>query len=329
MKAAILTKNGDPCQPEILSVVEDVPKPTLNDGEILVEVKAAAINPVDWKLMQGAFPGLKEGLVGCDVAGVVQSIGPNCKTSLKVGDEVYADAIKTRGAFAEYCKIEAIAAHKKPTNCTFAEAASLPLVGLTALQGLIKHGGFKAGMSVCILGGSGGVGSLAIQIAKAMAASHVYATGSSVDLLKRLGADTVINYKEQKPDEELAGKDIDILFDTVGGFESWTVAQRCLKKGGVFVTIVGDGGSLIQMVPGILWRMTKSLVGGPKYSLFLTDTSAPAVQEDMKKLTELVESGIVKPLLDDQKFTLTTESLHAMIKASMSHKAKGKLVMTL
>jgi NADPH:quinone reductase-like Zn-dependent oxidoreductase len=312
--------------------VDDVPKPAIKVGEILVQVKAAAINPVDWKLVRGDIPGvtLPPGSpLGCDVAGVVEAIGPECETSLSVGDEIYANVFATKGAFAEYCTVKAAAAYAKPKNCTFQEAASLPLAGLTALQGLVTHGGFKSGMSVCVLGGSGGVGSLVIQMAKALGASHVYATGSSVDLLQRLGADTIINYKEQKVVDVLAGKDIDIVYDTVGGIEGWTAAQGCLKKGGVFVTLVGDGGSLVPMLSGIVWRVAKSLIGSPKYRIFMTNVSPPRVHLDMKTLTDLVESGKVKPLLDDsQQFELTTESLHAMIKASMSHHAKGKLVLT-
>jgi NADPH:quinone reductase-like Zn-dependent oxidoreductase len=127
--------------------------------------------------------------------------------------------------------------------------------------------------------------------------------------------------------DALAGKDIDIVYDTVGGIEGWTAAQGCLKKGGTFVTLVGDGGNLVPMLSGIVWRMAKSLIGSPKYRFVVTETSR--VQDDMKKLTDLVESGEVKPLLDDsQQFELTTESLQAMIKASMSHRAKGKLVLT-
>jgi NADPH:quinone reductase-like Zn-dependent oxidoreductase len=322
MKAAVFKKIGDPCQDDVFAVVDDVAKPTLEAGEILIRVKAASMNPVDWKLIREKIPGLvmKPGsVVGCDVAGVVEAIGPDCgeTSSLRVGDEIYADTIFNHGAFAEYCKVLAVTAHKKPKNCSFQEAASLPVVGLTALQGLVTHGKFKAGMSVCILGGTGGVGSVAIQMAKALGAAHVYATGSAVNLLKSLGADTIINYKEQNVADALAGKDIDIVLDTVGGIEGWTTAKRCLKKGGTFVTIVGDGGSYDPTVPG-----------SPKYVFFLANSSPPGVQEDMKKITEMVESGSVKPLLDSQQFMLTTESMHAMIKASMSHRTKGKLVLT-
>jgi len=125
---------------------------------------------------------------------------------------------------------------------------------LTALQGL-QGAGLKEGMKVAIMGGSGGVGSLAIQMAKALGASHVYATGSSVELIKGLGVDTVINYKETSVLEALKGKDLDIVYDTIGGYENWEAAQAGLKKNGTFVTLVGDGGSLVPNLAKIAWRM--------------------------------------------------------------------------
>jgi len=261
MKAAILHKNGDPTTAEVLSVEENVEVPTLEKGQVLIQVKAASINPIDWKLMKGDFPGKKSGPIGFDVSGIVEKIADETDTTLKAGDEVYADAAATQGSFAEYVRVQAEAVSAKPKNVSFQEAAALPLAGLTALQGLVTHGGFEKGQSVCILGGSGGVGSLAIQMAKAMGASHVYATGSSVDMIKGLGADTVINYKEKSVVDELKGKNLDIVFDCVGGYEGWEAAKVGLKKGGTFVTIVGDGGNLFVMLAGILARKCKALAG--------------------------------------------------------------------
>jgi NADPH:quinone reductase-like Zn-dependent oxidoreductase len=330
MKAAVLKKNGNPTTTDVLAVVDAMEIPTPIKGEILVKVKSASMNPIDYKLMQGDFPGLKEGLVGYDVSGVVASIGPDTVTTLKVGDAVYADSASTKGgSFAEFVRVQAVAASLKPKNIDFREAAALPLAGLTALQGLVTHGGLKHGGRVAILGASGGVGSLAVQMAKySLGASHVFATGSSVDFIKGLGADTVINYREVNVEEALAGNELDVVFDTVGGYDGWLAAQGGLKKGGVFVTVVGDGTSIPKMIPGILWRKLMSLFGGPTYDLYLTDTTAPAVVADMATITKMVESKEVKPVLDDRVFELTTESVHEMIKASMSHRTKGKLVLT-
>lgn len=327
MKAAILHKNGDPTTKEILSV-DEIPMPELTEGTILVKVSAASINPVDWKLMQGDFPGLKQGQCGCDVSGTVVKIGPDTTTTLVVGDEVYGDAIDTKGSFAEYVVCKAIVLCKKPTNISHTEAASLPLAGLTALQGLRIHGMFKEGDKVLIYGGSGGVGSLAIQIAKALGASEIYSTGSSVEMIKGFGADVVVNYKEESLMDGLKGKDFDLVFDTIGGYEHWEVAQASMKKSGQYISIVGDGGGFASTILKLMIRKLKGKVmGGPNYSLFLTNTKYDEIGADMAKITELVEAGKVTTVLDDQKFELTTEGIHNFIKASMSHRAKGKLVL--
>lgn len=267
------------------------------------------------------------------MSGVIEAVGSGCaetESALKVGDAIYADSIGTGGgSFAEFARVKVIAASLKPSNIDFRQAAALPLAGLTALQGLTTHGGLESGGRVAILGGAGGVGSLAVQMAKhSLGASHVFATGSSVEFIKGLGADTVINYREVNVEEELKGKELDLVFDTVGGIEGWQAAQGALKPGGKFVTVVGDGGGIPAMIPGIVWRKFMSLFGGPVYDLYLCDTSAPAVGSDMAKITKMVEAGQVKPVLDERVFELTTESVHEIVKASMSHRTKGKLVIT-
>lgn len=328
MKAAYVHKNGDPTTPNVISVMEGVSIPQPKEGQVLLKVHAAAINPVDWKLIEGSFPGLKEGLVGNDVSGVVQAIGPNTATTLQVGDEVYGDIISTKGAFAEYAVADEAVLAKKPANISMAEAAALPLAGLTASQGLRTFGKMKKGDKVLIFGGSGGVGSLAIQMAKAMGASEVYATGSNVDLIKGFGADVVVNYKETSLMDALKGKDFDVVYDTVGGYEHWQIARASLKSGGHFVSIVGDGKGLYSTILSLFWRkFYGKLFGGPSYDIFLTDTKAPAVVNDMKMITEFVEKGSVKPVLDATQYSLTTQGIHDIMQASKSHRAKGKLVL--
>jgi alcohol dehydrogenase len=332
MKAVVVHKLGDPTSKEILSVDSDIPIPEPATGEVLVKVSAASINPVDWKLVRGDFPGGKyPSGFGFDVTGVIEKFGPDTTTDLKVGDAIYADKIKSAaksGAFGEYAIVEVVAASPKPKNLDFVQAASLPLAGLTALQGLVRQGNMKQGDKVLIFGGSGGVGSLAIQMAKALGASEVTSTGSSVDTIKGFGADHVVNYKEENLMDALKGKDFDLVYDTIGGYEHWEIGQACLKKGGAYVTIAGDGGGGVpKLIMQVLWRKLMSNFGNPGYTFFLTDTTAPAVTEDMTKLTEFVEAGKVTPFLDERKFELTTESVHDLIKASMSHRAKGKLVL--
>ena len=127
----------------------------------------------------------------------------------------------------------------------------------------------------------------------------------------------------------LQGQDFDIVFDTIGGHEHWQVGSAALKKkGGKFITIVGDGGSLPATIAQVVWRKLRgTLTGGVQYHLFLTDTKYDGVTRDMKTMTELVEDGRVKPVLDDRRFKLTTEGVQDMIKTSQSHRAKGKRIL--
>lgn len=326
MKAAIQHKNGDPTTAAVLSV-DQVPKPTAGADEVLVKVSCASINPIDYKLMTGAVPVKRSGPAGFDVSGVVAAVGASV-TNVSVGESVYADAARFQGAFAEYVRVDKDAVARMPRGASFREAAALPLAGLTALQGLTTQGGMAEGSRVAILGGSGGVGSFAVQMAKALGAAEVVATGSSVEMIAALGADRVVNYKEEDIGEALRGMELDLVFDTVGGVEGWVAAKGALKKGGRFVTVAGDGGSFFAMAPGIVFRKVAALFGAPPYIIFLTKSSAPTVGPDMAKITEMVEAGKVKPVVDDRVFELTTESMHEMCKAMMSHRTKGKLVMT-
>lgn len=339
MKAVVLHKNGSPDSKETLTVESDVPIPDPGQGEVLIKVKAAAINPVDWKLVKGEFPGKSGGGVGFDVSGVVEKVGSGV-SELKVGDEIYADMIETakgnqevNGAFGEYAVVQAVAASLKPKNIDFEKAAALPLAGLTALQGLVTYGNLKEGDKVLIYGGTGGVGSLAIQMAKALGASEVVATGSQVDTIKSFGADHVVNYKEENLMDALQGKDFDLVYDTIGGYLHWQVGQASLKQGGKYVTIAGDydgkgfPGGLPGMIASTMWRKFMSYFGGPAYCLFRTITKAPDVINDMNKITELVESGKVCAVLDGRSFELETDSIHELMKASMSGRAKGKLIL--
>lgn len=327
MKVAKFSKIGDPTSADVLSVVDaDIPVP--RKGEILVKVAAAAVNPVDWKLIKGALPGVQPGSVGFDVSGTIEAIGPDCDdtTGWKVGDDVIADTYPIGGSWAEYCRVPIAAAALKPSTTTFEEAAALPLCGLTAVQSL-RNGGFQKDQTIAILGGSTAVGSLAIQMAKEMGARHIYATGSSSDLISGLGADTVINYREKSVMDELKGKDLDLVIDCVGGLDHWKLAKACLGPKGCFVTIVGDDSGMLSTLGGILWRYFLAMFGYTKYVFTMASTKAPAVIEDMKYITELVEAGKLRPILDGRTFELNTESVHEMVKASMSHRAKGKLIL--
>lgn len=331
MKAAVQLRKGSPTSENVLLVKNDIPIPTLRKGEILIKVAASAINPLDWKVILGIFPLRKSGLVGVDASGTVEKIAADTQTVLKIGDKVYGDPGETSpGSFAEYMRMRADNAAIIPKNLNFVQAASLPAVGLSAIQSLLKSGKFKSGHKVCITGGSGGVGSIAIQVAKAMGAAEVWATGSSVEFIKALGADYVINYKEESVFEALKGKQFDIILDTVGGLDPWKAAQEGgLQKGGKYVTTVGDGdNSVFNLIRNWGWRYFKYKLGlGIHYTFFRVRTWLPDVAQDMKKLTELVETDKVRPVIASDSYELTTQSLHAMMEASMSNRSKGKLVM--
>lgn len=333
MKAAVMLKKGSPLSNDVLVVKNDIPVPTLRKGEVRIKVIASAANPVDWKMVNGSFPIQRKGFVGVDVSGIIEKIAPNTITDLKVGDKVYAALGETTpGSFAEYVCMDAGNASKIPNNLDFLQAASLPVVGLTAVQGLLEVGGLKKGYKVCINGGSGGVGSIAVQIAKTMGAGEIWATGSSVEFIKELGADKVINYKEESVYEALKGQQFDIIFDTVGGVDPWKAAKNGgLKKGGKYLTTTGDGdNSVVKLLARWGTRYIKYKMGlAPHYTFFRINTTPPTVTTDMKTLTNLVEAEKIKPLVIPRFFELTTASLHDIMKASMSNRSKGKLVMTI
>ncbi|WP_369903542.1 NADP-dependent oxidoreductase [Bacillus manliponensis] len=215
--------------------------PTLHEDEVLIEVYAAAINPVDWKTRQGqlqevlhfSFPII----LGLDAAGIVVKTGKNV-TAYKRGDKVYTKLANVgRGAYAEYVTEKEEYVARMPENLTFEQAASVPLAGLTAWQSLVDYGGIQKGDRVFIHAGAGGVGSFAIQIAKAFGA-HVTTTASLTnhDFLKELGADIVIDYRKEKF-EHVATNDYDIILDTIGG-EVQEKSYSLLKPGGRLVSIV-------------------------------------------------------------------------------------------
>jgi len=236
MKAVCIYSYGGP---EVL-VYEDAPRPHPDAGEVLVRVHAAGINPVDWKIREGH---LKEMLhhtlplvLGWDVSGVVEALGSGV-TRLKVGDEVFSRPdIARDGAYAEFIVIRESEAALKPKSIDHLHAAALPLAGLTAWQSLFDAGGLSAGQRVLIHAAAGGVGHLAVQLARWKGA-HVIGTASARnhDFLRKLGVDQVVDYATVRFEEAVAP--VDVVFDTLGGAiqeRSWKV----LKRGGILVSVV-------------------------------------------------------------------------------------------
>jgi NADPH:quinone reductase-like Zn-dependent oxidoreductase len=235
MKAARIHAYGDASQ----IVIEDAPMPTLADDDVLIRVVATSVNPVDWKIRKGylksMIPYQMPLIMGWDVSGVVEKTGP-AVTRFKPGDAVYSRPdIARNGAYAEYVAVRESEIAFKPATISHVEVASLPLVSITAWESLFTTAHLTAGQKVLIHAGAGGVGSIAIQLAKAKGA-HVTATASAAKsaLVTSLGADEVIDYRAQ--DFSQVARDMDVVFDTVGGEvqeKSWSV----LRPGGFLVSI--------------------------------------------------------------------------------------------
>jgi len=236
MKAIVVHEYGGP---EVLKY-EEVPRPEPKEDQILVRVIAAGVNPVDAMIRSGMFAKYEKDVFpiipGADIAGVVEKVGSKI-TKFTAGDPVFAYvSLKGGGGYAEYALATEHDTAAKPKSLTHLEAAAVPIVALTAWQALIDSGKLSAGQTVLIHGGSGGVGSFAIQLAKARGAK-VIATASAAnqDLLKQLGADVAIDYTQQKF-EDIA-KDVDVVLDSVGK-DTLARSYGVVKKGGVIVSIV-------------------------------------------------------------------------------------------
>jgi NADPH:quinone reductase-like Zn-dependent oxidoreductase len=233
MKAVRIHEFGGP---DVLKY-EDVPEPQPGPGEIRIRVIAAGVNPMDWKVRQGAIKLLLPLIMGIDVAGVVDASGPGVD-AFKPGDHIFAKVSLGQGGYAEYTATDASQAAHKPKSIGFAEAAAVPTAGLAAWQALFDTAELEGGQTVLVHGASGGVGSFAVQFARWKGA-RVFGTASSsnAEFLKSIGADVVIDYKAQRFEDVV--HNVDVVLDTIGGdtFErSWDV----LKPGGFLVTTVAN-----------------------------------------------------------------------------------------
>jgi alcohol dehydrogenase len=336
MKAAFIRRYGGN------DVVElgELPEPQAGPGELLVEVHAASVNPVDFKIRDGmlkmiipfGFPLI----LGNDLSGTVKAVGAGV-TRFRPGDAVYARMDKRRiGAFAEFAVVAEADAAAKPTNLTHVEAAAVPLAALTAWQALFEIGGLKAGQKALIHGGSGGVGTFAIQFARQAGLTVATTVGArNADLVRRLGADIVIDYKSQRFEDHVA--DCDLVFDTQAGdiqHRSFAV----LKRGGVLVSIAGkpDGrlarewrlNPLLGVVLDFLSRKTHRLARrhGVRYEYLFMHPSGAQLEE----IGRLLAQGSVRPVID-QVFPLaqvrealaTSEAGHVTGKVVIEVKAAG------
>ncbi|WP_028454616.1 NADP-dependent oxidoreductase [Chitinilyticum litopenaei] len=289
---------------------EDAPLPECGDDDVLIRVIAAAVNPVDWKIREGY---LKEMLPyklpltpGWDVAGIVERVGSKV-SGVAVGDRVYSRPdISRQGSYAEYIAVRASEVAAMPRTLGYAAAASLPLAGITAWESLIDKGNLQAGQSVLIHAAAGGVGSLAVQLAKWRGA-HVIATASAanVALVQSLGADEVIDYRTMPFAEHV--RDVDLVFDTVGGDvqeQSWSV----LKAGGTLVSIVAPPDA------------ARAAAAGVQGKFVFIQPSATILRE----LATLADAGQLRPLIGAEFGLERIAEAHAL---SESGRTVGKIVL--
>ena len=234
MKAVTIEKYGGA---DVLSYT-DAEKPAPQAGEVLIKIKAAAINPIDWKIRGGLGEqfGMKLPLIlGCEIAGEVEAVGEDVK-NFQIGDAVTAFLSSFTGGYAEYAAAKEAEIAKKPGNLDFENAAAIPLEALTARQAIFDTAGLQSGQKILIQGASGAVGSMAVQLAK-NAGAYVVATasGENEEFVKSLGADEFIDYEKTKFEEVV--KDVDVVLDTVGG-ETLEKSFQVLRKGGFLVSTV-------------------------------------------------------------------------------------------
>jgi NADPH:quinone reductase-like Zn-dependent oxidoreductase len=326
MKALQIVKYGD--LKDSLTMGE-IAKPSVKSNQILVAVKAASLNPIDFKLAEGK---LKEMMplnlpstIGFDVSGVVTELGANV-TDFEIGDEVYTRVPQEQmGTVTDYVAVRSDVAAKKPVSISFEEAAGLPLTGLTAIQALEKVG-IKEGDRILIHAGSGGVGSFAIQYAKAKGAI-VYTTTSTknVDWVKALGADRVIDYKTE--DYKEVANNLDIVFDTLGG--DYTLdAFEIIKEGGKVTSIVGppdeetakNMGMTDYKLPEKLSKLIKEKSADYKLTWMQPNS------KQLDEITIMVDNGSIKPVVD--KVYAFENSIDAY-QYLATGRAKGKVIITL
>src|SRR5687768_17401601 len=304
MKAALIDRYGSN---DVVSV-GDLAVPTMGDADLLVRVHAASVNPVDIKTRDGKLKTLLKYrfplVLGNDLSGVVVDAGSQV-TRFKKDDAVYARFDTNRiGTFAEFAVVRDGVAALKPTNVTFAEAASLPLVALTAWQALVEIGRLSANQRVLIHAGSGGVGSVAIQLARHLGAMIFTTVGQrNMELVRRLGADVAIDYRSTRFED--VAKDCDVVLDSAGG-DTLVRCFDCVKPGGVVVSIGSTPSKafarswglnpIIVLAIGVMSR--KATAAARDHNARFEYLFMRADGEQLRQIARLVEGGVIKPVVD-------------------------------
>ena len=332
MKAAYIEAYGTMDKVQI----GDQPKPELAAGQALIRLKAASVNPIDWKIVKGDLKPLFSLplplLLGSDGAGIIEQIGAGV-SDYKIGDAVFFRCNKTdTGTYAQYIAVVADLIAPIPSNMSFEEAASIPLVGFTASQALVEKGGMRAGSQVLIHAGAGGVGTFAIQYAKAHGA-YVATTASKkrFQLLKALGADEIIDYRSEKFEDRLS--DFDIVLDSLGSTVH-EASYKVLKKGGVLVTILGipDPDTVAEITSNPIIKLVARLSRwnnrrkAAKHGAIYKHHWMVSNGAQLKEIAALIEAGKIRAVIDR---TYPLDQVQQAFEYSQTGRAEGKIIITI
>jgi alcohol dehydrogenase len=329
MRAMVIDRYG-----KVPMRLAEMPTPEIGEYEVLAEIHAASINPVDFKIRDGKVKLLVKYkmplILGNDFSGVVAKVGAKV-TRFKVGDEIYARPRKSRiGTFAEYIAIHEDDIALKPKNLSFEEAASIPLVGLTTYQALTDILQLQKGQKILIQAGAGGVGTFAIQLAKLMGATvATTASEAGANLVKSLGADKIINYKTEKFEEIL--KNYDAVFDTLGG-EALEKSFEVIKSGGKIVSVSGLPNARFgkEYGSGFLKTLLFSAASHKitklekKHNVQYTFLFMKPSGEQLRIIANFIETGKIKPIIDR---VFPFEDAKKAMEYAESGRAKGKLIL--
>jgi NADPH:quinone reductase-like Zn-dependent oxidoreductase len=323
MKAIVQDAYG---MPQDVLTLQEIEKPSIGEDEVLVQVRAAGVHIGDWLVGSGLPYMIRMGygltkpknrVPGMEFSGQIEAVGKNV-TQFQLGDDVFG--FRNAGAFAEYVTVSQDAVAMKPTNASFEEAAALPISGFTAIQALRDVGKVQSGQKVLVIGASGGVGTYAVQIAKAFGAEVTGVCSTrNMDMVRSIGADHVVDYSQE--DVTKNAQQYDLILDTAGN-RPLADLRRVLTPNGTLVIVGGSGGPWLMGTGRSLKALALSPFTGQKLTMFLSKTT----KDDLASLADLVDSGDVAPAID-RTYPLS-EAAAALSHVGERH-TRGKTVITM
>ncbi|WP_244088137.1 NADP-dependent oxidoreductase [Companilactobacillus sp. RD055328] len=310
MQAVVINHYGDESTLEMATL----PIPEITDSQVLVEVKATSINPIDWKLREGHLQQMFDWefpiVLGWDVAGIIKEVGSKV-TDWKIGDEVFARPDTTRnGTYAQFTAVDTSLLAHKPNNISFEEAAAVPLASETAYQALFTHGHLQPNETVLIQAGSGGVGTYAIQLAKAHGAHVITTTSQShFELVTDLGADEIVDYRNEKITDKL--KNIDLVIDTLGGANQEEAFSVLNPKTGRQISIVGESKNTQDIIKDTNLQFT---------GIWLQPNG-----DNLQEIANLMSEDKVKSIIDSV-FPFSKDGIVKAHQLSATNHSTGKVI---